>query len=562
MYVTSTGGNPGGGANSAIHLMAVLGQCQSLHGSVTVNELTTVAAAYAANQFIGPSGCVDCAGGPPTAVDNISGSAPGLPNAMANAPLLVDSSSGQAAATLPTAADCNAGSPPINCLTVRRLNTVANALAACVNSAGPTSSQCVQLFDCTTPGASSTNTTACGVPVGATSPADTLQAVLSVARNPATVSTTGLFYTNNRDIVFSPIVINSVPPEFTLSLNFTDQRFGQLQDLAIDAGGNVWVTNYDAVGVTSISGSVTKIAPNGAILGNFPSNSAANTAAFGVAIDGSNNAWVSNFTNTTYSLTALNQAGTAIDGTPEANGTGGLFQPLGVAISPLNYPNGDVWVVDGYSASSGSQGFISRFNDLGSAFGSGYGLGTTDQAPERVAVDAAGYVWITENNTNQVTQLNPVGGLVNTITANVTNPYGIAVDPNGNIWIGNAPGSGASSLVKLSVSGETVLRNDKLTGGGLNQPEALAIDSAGNVWAANYNNSTVSGFNAAGTPLSPSSGFAGAGLFAPTGIGVDPSGNLWLSNFEGGRQGVTLFFGVAAPTVTPKVTAIANGFVP
>jgi streptogramin lyase len=563
MYISSLGGNPGGGVNSAIHLMAVLGQCQNLTRSVTVNELTTVAAAYTANQFIGPSGCVDCSGGLPAAMDNISGPAPGLPNAIANAALLVDVSSGAPAAALPTTAECPTSGPaPANCTNVRKVNTLGNALAACVNSAGPTSSQCVQLFQCATVGAAWASSTTCSVPAGAAQPTDTLQAILNVARNPGKISPTGLDYTSIRNAVFSP-GITAHPTDETLSLNFTGPEFGQLQDLAIDAGGNVWVTNYDDGGNAGDAGTVVKLAPNGTLLGKFTVNSAANTAVYDVAIDGSGNAWLSDFSNTTNSLTVLNPSGTAIDSTPLTNGTGGLFQPFGVAISPLGYPNGNVWVVDGYTASSGSPGLMSEFNSNASAFGSGFSLGTVDQAPLRDAVDANGYVWVTNSNNSTISQLNPSGTLINTVVAgSLSTPYSIAVDPNNNIWIGNAPQSGTSSLTKYSVSAESVVAANNYTGGGLNQPDSLAIDGAGNVWAANYNSSTLSEFNSSGVAITPTAGYNGSGVFSPTGIGIDPSGNVWTASFSGGRQGVTVFFGAAAPTVTPKVTALANGFVP
>ena len=59
VYITSTGGtaNPTTGVNGAILLMAALGPCNSINTSTFVNidEVTTVAAAYALGQFMNPA---------------------------------------------------------------------------------------------------------------------------------------------------------------------------------------------------------------------------------------------------------------------------------------------------------------------------------------------------------------------------------------------------------------------------------------------------------------------------------------------------------------------------
>jgi hypothetical protein len=59
VYVTAAGGNPGNNAmNGDILLMAAVGSCSSFGAStdVTINELTTIAAAYALSSFISVSG--------------------------------------------------------------------------------------------------------------------------------------------------------------------------------------------------------------------------------------------------------------------------------------------------------------------------------------------------------------------------------------------------------------------------------------------------------------------------------------------------------------------------
>jgi len=48
VYATATGGSAGaGGSNPAIALLAALGSCQAMPAAISIDELTTVAAAYA-----------------------------------------------------------------------------------------------------------------------------------------------------------------------------------------------------------------------------------------------------------------------------------------------------------------------------------------------------------------------------------------------------------------------------------------------------------------------------------------------------------------------------------
>src|SRR5216684_2367739 len=91
LYVLALGGNAGSGSNAAIGLMGVAGRSNALPASVTINELTTVAAEWALAKFTG-------------------------------------------------------GSPPVNCDGLERMDTLSNILAACVESSGPSSSACSTLL--------------------------------------------------------------------------------------------------------------------------------------------------------------------------------------------------------------------------------------------------------------------------------------------------------------------------------------------------------------------------------------------------------------------------------
>jgi hypothetical protein len=92
----------------------------------------------------------------------------------------------------------------------------------------------------------------------------------------------------------------------------------------------------------------------------------------------------------------------------------------------------------------------------------------------------------------------------------------------------------------------------------------VAVDAAQNVWFSNFHGASITEFAGAtnptltvGTPISPTTGVyttGGYGLDAsldgPFTLLPDRSGNLWVSN-QSLPAHVTMFFGLAAPTVTP-----------
>jgi len=547
VYVVARGGNPGlGGSvnNSALDEMAALGSCGSLPASITINEVTTVAAAYALNGFIGGSGCVNCGSGVPSDVDNVHGNDPGLSNAMGNAARLASVASGSASPPLPSASACAAGAPPVNCGAEQRINALANILAACVNTSSGASSECVELFDCATPGASFSGG-ACTVPGGSILATDTLQALLEIARNAGTVPVAGVYDVATRNPVFSP-ALNAAPSDWTLALNITGGGLDEIgfvnsfsKNIAIDASGNAWVVNYFNNSLSEFSPDGTALSANGYTGGGLNNPDA-------IAIDLSGKVWVAN--DGVSSLSEFNSAGTALSGSGGYTG-GGLNIPNGIAIDA----SGNVWVANVNSS-------LSEFNSAGTALsGSGGYTGGGLNGPEDVAIDAGGNVWVTNSNpslskfNSAGTALSGSGGYTG---GGLNGPEGIAIDASGNVWVTN---NGSGSLSEFNSAGTALSGSSGYAGGGLNGPEGIAIDASGNVWIANYPSGSLSEFNSAGTALSGSSGYTGGGLNGAYGIATDPSGDVWITN---DNNTLTELIGAAAPTRTPLVSAISNGFTP
>ncbi|MGD0796308.1 MAG: hypothetical protein ABR910_01175 [Acidobacteriaceae bacterium] len=186
VYLTATGGNPGltsGTNNSALVLMAALGQCGSLSSStvIVVNEVTTIASVYALAQFTSTGGSV---GSP-------SSNTTGIASAFSNVNNLVNTSTGAALSS-------TSGG---NTVPQSELDTFADILVPCVNSTGPTSSACTTLFSAATPS-------------GGSAPTTVLAAALDIALNPSN-NVTSLFNISTANTAFQP-TLSSAPSSWTV----------------------------------------------------------------------------------------------------------------------------------------------------------------------------------------------------------------------------------------------------------------------------------------------------------------------------------------------------------
>jgi hypothetical protein len=202
VYLYSTGGNAGGGANSAISMMAPLGLCTSggtllsTTPYVWMDEVTTVVTAYTLAGWMNAPLQL--------ATDNTTAALSGLNTAFATASRLENIATGTTNVTTTyTTTYGLTGSVP-----QATINSLANSIAACVNTAGATSSACSTLFA----NALSGGTTG-------TKPADTATAIVNIAHNPG-ANVSNVFGVAGTTVPYQP-TLTAAPADWALTIPFT-----------------------------------------------------------------------------------------------------------------------------------------------------------------------------------------------------------------------------------------------------------------------------------------------------------------------------------------------------
>lgn len=389
VYVVAIGGHAGSsvGSNAGLAFMAALGPCNgTLPNPLVVNEVTTVASAYALAQFMTGAANV---GSSLANYQQGTNSAPGLAHAFGTITNLVDLTTGQARDHTPAYPTNLAGDTNVlNNSTVprARINALANTLNACAAD----NSKCSSFFSAATP------------PSG-TSPSNTLQAILNIAQNPGNQPSV-VYGIASGSGPFAP-ALSAAPNDWTLALTFTGGGLGfarsaqvksikptsspftngvfENTSLAIDATGNVWTTGF-TVRASNTSLSLSYDLFSG-MVAKFDNLGNPLTPASSLAADG---------TPTYGGFVAIHQF--LSDGSHIDNA--GTIAPRAIAIDP----SGNTWVTGGSTASgiggvgaTSSGGAMTEITPGLSLAIPWISLGTgVANAP--IAIDGVGNVWTSD----------------------------------------------------------------------------------------------------------------------------------------------------------------------
>lgn len=251
-----------------------------------------------------------------------------------------------------------------------------------------------------------------------------------------------------------------------------------------------------------------------------------------------------------------------------SNATNGTAAPTDTATAAINIahnPGANVGNLYGLvTEQSPFQGTVSQPNDFTIAINyTGGGLDGSGFAPEGIAVDGSGNIWIPNFASNSVSEISPLGVPISsssgfTSTAGyLAGPTGIAIDLNYNAWIASLNNT---TMTEVNRNGAILTTPPPyFTGAGLSDPYGVAISGGGTsnfVWVTNEGGNSLSEFEGAnGLELSGENGFQDVDVTAPAGIAADTSGNLWFAN-AGGLASI----GEATPSAVPGSVSAYNQF--
>lgn len=513
VYIVATGGQASIGTNNpALVMMDALGNCGNLSASsfITINEITTAAAAWALAPFV-------------TSYTHVGASATnsvGIANAFLDAALLADPGLG-AAATLPSNLSVEPG----------KLYALADILAGCVNSDGGLA--CTPLFSAAKPTNGST-------------PTNTLDAALDIVRNPGQNPTA--VFNAMPSIVPFPTTLSLPPNDWTITLTVTGGGINSPTALGIDSIGTVWVGNYYGV--------LSEFSPQGTPLSATGYGSGVLNEVYGLTVDSYDNVWVANEQSSPNGAGSVSKFRGASSGSPGSvvmNGGYTSFwdSSIDFPIALSSGANGEIFTAN--YANSSSTSYDTNGNVVNVALG-----GSVVSFPTAVAADANGGVWIGSFDDTTITHVDQNGNVLSN-PACCFGSNGLATDAYGNAWVSNYYNS---TFSEVSATGNTLLSDVPLvTSPQVSYPAGVSVDAGQNVWFTNYRGESISEVSGAasttpGTVLSPADGFGYSGpppasplLLLPYSIVPDRSGNIWVSNF--GNDNLIMFFGIATPTATP-----------
>ncbi len=419
LFITASGEMQGTAYNSNIFLIAMLGPCNNLPDNVVINELSTVAAAYAFNQGMSRASPQQVGTqGTPAQPGYI-----GMTNAgTILAKNLINIATGTPAKFLSTGANSPA-----------TMNTLADILVACVDAPAFQFQACQDLYTAALP------------PGGGAAPQNTLQAIFDISSNPGN-NVAGIYHILSEvpgdvPLPYTP-TLAVAPNDWLLALNYAPADLSGPQGLTIDHAGNVWIAN--STGGSHGTGSITELSPAGVELspaGGYLANNTLNGPG-GLFFDATGKLWVLNAGVNT--VEALDGAGTVV---VPSNGNE-TFDPSSIVTDAFN----QIWVANTAPNDPSRELTVATTAEAFSFFASGFGLNNPTQIVADTTV-SPNLMWVANTGSGGISRI------VNNGTSRVTgavipgggqqDQQGIALDTQGNAWVTNSNAT-AGSVTKIS----------------------------------------------------------------------------------------------------------------
>ena len=353
-------------------------------------------------------------------------------------------------------------------------------------------------------------------------------------------------------------------------------------DVAVDNNGNLYIADRGNHRIRKVntSGVITTVAGTGTYGysgDGGPATLAQLNTPYNVAVDASGNIYISDSNNRR--IRKVDTAGiittTAGTGTQGYSGDGGpaTSAQLGYPHSLLVDGSGNLYFDDYYNhcmRKVSPSGIITTVAGTGDPGYSGDGGPATSAQlyyPFGIAKDGSGNLYVGDNSNNRVRKIDTSGIITlfagngsngsggfngdgeSAITAQLSEPSGVAVDSDGNLYIADRANH---RIRKVNTSRAiTTVAGTGVGGYGgdgnmsiaaqLNNPTGVVIDGSGNLYIADRDNHRIRKVNSSGVITTVvgngNGGYSGdnglatnAQLNSPTGIAVDGGGNLYIAD--------------------------------
>jgi sugar lactone lactonase YvrE len=354
-----------------------------------------------------------------------------------------------------------------------------------------------------------------------------------------------------------------------------DARFYRPSGIAVDAAGHLYVAD-------TLNHRIRKISPAGEVStlagGEYGfADGVGSDARFcrpsGIAIDAAGNLYVTDTLNRRIrKITPAGEVSTLAGGEHGfADGIGSdakFHNPSGIAIDAV----GNLYVADTANhriRKITPAGEVSTLAGGKEGFADGVGRDAKFNYPEGIAIDAAGKLYVTDEHNYRIRKITPTrevstlaGGRASFAggtrrAAKFNDPRGITIDAAGNLYVtdGNAilklvfvTGPPYTAMVSTIAGGKEGFADGIGSAAKFNWPSGITIDAAGNLYVADSRNYRIRKITPAGEVSTHADGiknFADSNAddirgyvvhYSPHGIAIDTAGNLYVTDhYESNR---------------------------
>ena len=207
--------------------------------------------------------------------------------------------------------------------------------------------------------------------------------------------------------------------------------------------------------------------------------------------------------------------------------------------------------------------------------------GVSLKAPQGVAVDSSGNVFVADSAANAIYEIS--GGTATPLATqySFSSPIGVAVDSSGNVYVADYGDSKILEIVAINGVVSSSSKVQQLAGSTpFSHPDGVAVDSKGDVFVADTGDDKIDEIAPGAATATVLAGSTVAGCVdangtsaefdSPTGIAVDSSGNLYVADHNnnvireitsvGTNNTVTLLAGGGAGYTCNSATVGANNY--